>query len=114
MAQQSVTPFTPERRAGGLLAVSMLDEIRKASFDDLVIKGQFRPKGRAQQDVVGKYLRQITSPEMSEGFSALLTEVLGLYEHCGDPDPRYLEVVATFPPDQIDAEWERRQRLAQS
>jgi hypothetical protein len=91
----------------------MLEKIRDTPFENLIIEDEHRTPGTPQQDVVAAYLLRLRTPEMSAGFTALLTHVLAMHEHCGDPEPNYLKLLATTHPSQVGIERERLRARAE-
>ena len=113
MVKSKSTRLTAARRAGGLLLIRMLEEIRDTPFENLTIEDDFRTRDTPQQDIVDAYLRRLRTPEMSAGFTMLLTHVLAMHEHCGDPEPNYLKLLATTHPSQVGIVRERLRARAQ-
>ena len=107
--------LSADRRAGGLLVIRLLEEIRDTAFEDLLIEDDtvedcYRSRGKPQLDLVAAYLLRLRTPEMAAGFTALLTHILAMHEHSGAPALEMLGLLATMPPAQ--AHLERRRKLA--
>lgn len=47
---------------------------------------------------------------MTAGFTSILTQCLAMHTHSGAPELKWLELLATRPPKEAGAEWERLRR----
>jgi len=96
-------------RQGAMLAVEMLKEFQSEDrLDSWAVNGNTRAKDAPQENLVARYLERCASPEAVVGFTAILTDILGTYANCGEPDADWQELLATMPWRDAMAEWDRR------
>ena len=102
-------PLSPGYTQGALLAVDMIEDLQEAGESDRCsILSEFRP-GEFQHDIVAQYLPQLIDPEVSRGFSSMLSYVLALALGSDGvvPFTDWLRVLAQKPPADAHVEWSR-------
>lgn len=98
--------YSPDRVKGGLLAIQMFEEIAGKGAEICQQSDRFRKRGTPQDNVVARYLPQLTTPDMIEGFTAVLTEQLSHGFDDSFPCLAYVELLAKYPPAIAQRKWD--------
>lgn len=81
-------------RDGRELAVSLLRELRDTDADLTALEDDYRPAGRAQDNIVLRYLTTLRETEnraLEAGFAAVLSDFIASTLNGAIPDPDHYE-----------------------